>query len=68
MKNKQSSSAFNVMNNLVPDDCVDPVSVFSVSIIVAPGLRSIHSAVDIDFLKIKYYMNMHNTVNCCILY
>lgn len=58
MKNKQSSSVFNVMNNWVPDDCVDFVSVFSVSIIVEPGLRSIESAVNIDFLKIKSYMNI----------
>lgn len=58
MKNKQSNSKFNVMYNWELDDCTDPASVSSVSIIVAPGLRSKKSAVNIDFLRILKKKNI----------
>jgi len=59
VKHKQSNTTFNVMYsyNRVPVEGFDSVAVsyveiLSVSIIVAPGLRANHSAVDIEFLEI----------------
>jgi len=62
VKNKQSNSNFIVKYNWVLDDCIDSVLVSSVTIIVAPGLRSNHSAINIEFLEIflkKYQFIRH---------